>query len=167
VGHQFSDPNPERSPALGRDSRPLAWVAKESADAVKYSAPLQPGAHLAVEHRPVDDSLATLHLAAAEPLVVPEAHQSAEVPRAAAAQLELSLEMLAQSKLPDAVAHSVQRLEPQALPALLQELVSLQVHSALQQVPQLLALPPKEPESLPQELEQVPRVSPQPALESQ
>jgi hypothetical protein len=41
------------------------------------------------------------------------------------------------------------------------------VRSALQQVPQLLALLPKEPGSLPQELEQGPRVSPQPALESQ
>jgi len=88
VGHQFSDPNPERFPALGRDFRPLAWVAKESAGAVNYPAPMQPGAHLAVEHRPADDSLVTLHLGAVEPLVAPEGHQSVAVLRVDAVRQE-------------------------------------------------------------------------------
>jgi len=75
--------------------------------------------------------------------------------------------MLARWRLPAAVAHSVQPLEPQSLLVLLRELVLLQVRSALQQVPQLPALPPEEPDSMPQDLEQTQWVSPQPALELQ
>ena len=109
VGHQFSDQNPERFPALGHGFRPSAWAAKESVGAVKYlapcSVPLQPDAHLEVALQPVDDLRAQFRPAAAELSVALPARQSSEVPPEAAAQQELSLEMLAQWKPQDAVVH--------------------------------------------------------------
>jgi hypothetical protein len=62
----------------------------ESVAAAMNSVPQHLAARLEAACRPADDSPV-----ATEPSAVPEARQSAQVPKAAVAQLELSLEMLA------------------------------------------------------------------------
>jgi hypothetical protein len=163
VGHQFVDPSPERFPERGHDCLPSASVAKAFVGVakcpLKYPALPQLAAHLAVALQPADDSPGRPRLEAAEQSVVPEAPQSAEVLRQAAAHPE----PLAQWKPPDAEVHSVLASERQALPALLQELVSRLVRASQQRVPRLRVLVPEEP--LLQDLARVrvPLVSLQPA----
>jgi hypothetical protein len=111
----------------------------------QYPALLPPDVHLAVALQPADYS--RLRLEAVEPSVALGARRSAAVPQVVAVQQELSLEMSVQWKPLGVVVHLAEPLEPQALPVLLQELVSRLARSA-QQVPQVRALPPQEPQPL-------------------